>query len=57
MKLSAPKVWVWWLSVILGVVGIVGQLLSVKGLEGNLAFGLIAVGLALLAVANLIKGL
>ena len=56
MKLSAPKVWVWWLSVILGVLGILGQLDVVPALQ-PFAFALVAIGLFLLVIANMVKGL
>lgn len=56
MKLSQPKVITWWIAVILGVVGILAQLEVIPGLAG-IAFWLVLVGLALLVLATVIKGL
>jgi hypothetical protein len=56
MKLSAPKKWVWWLSLILALIGVVGQMDVIPALQ-PLAFFVLLVGFILLALANLLKGL
>lgn len=56
MKLSAPKIWVWWLSVILGILGILGEMGVVPALSPY-AFALVVIGLVLLVIANMVKGL
>lgn len=56
MKLSAPTQIVWWIAVIVGVLGLLGQLGVVAALAG-FAFWLVFIGLALLAVATMVKGL
>jgi hypothetical protein len=58
MKVSAPKVITWWIAVILGVVGVCLQLevFSLPALTPYI-FWLPVVGLALLALATLLKDL
>lgn len=55
MKLSQPKVITFWISVILAVLGLLGEFF-VAGLAPY-AFWLVLVGFILLAAGNLIKGL
>ena len=56
MKLNAPKVITWWISVIIGVLGIVASFVTIPLLSG-LAFWLVVVGFALLALGTFLKGL
>jgi hypothetical protein len=56
MKLNPPKVITWWIAVILGVLALLGYLKTIAPLTPY-AFWLAIAGLALLAVANLVKGL
>ena len=56
MRLSAPKQVVWWIAVILGVLGILATFISVPFVSGN-AFLFVAVAFVLLALATLLKGL
>ena len=56
MKLSAPKNITWWIAVILGVLGILGSLISIPLVSAN-AFWFVAIGFVLLALATLLKGL
>jgi hypothetical protein len=56
MKLTRPKVITWWIALILGVLGLIGHLGVIAALSPY-AFWLIAVGLALLLLATLIKDL
>jgi Na+-translocating ferredoxin:NAD+ oxidoreductase RnfD subunit len=56
MKLTPPKVVTWWVAVILGVLAILGNQGIVAGL-GQYAFWLAIAGLALLAIATLVKDL
>ena len=55
MKLSAPKVVTFWIAVILGVLGLLGQL-AVAALAPY-AFWLVAIGLIVLVLGNMVKGL
>jgi hypothetical protein len=55
MKLSAPKQMVWMISVILGVLGILGKFTAITFISVN-AFWLVAVGFALLALGTAMKG-
>ncbi len=56
MKLNQPKVITWWISVALGVLGLIASFVSIPVLSG-IAIWLVAAGLALLALGNLFKGL
>jgi hypothetical protein len=56
MKLSAPKTITWWIAVIIGVLGILGMLISLPFVSAN-AFWFVAVGFVLLALATLFKAL
>jgi len=54
MKLSAPKVITWWIAVVLGVLGLLGQFDIVPALGAN-AFWFVAAGLVVMALGTLIK--
>ena len=56
MQLSAPKVVTFWIAVLLGVLGFIGTLATIP-LVSPYAFWFVFFGFALLAVANLTKGL
>jgi len=56
MKLTPPKVITWWIGLILGVLGLLGQAGIIAALNPY-AFWLALVGLALLLLATLIKNL
>lgn len=56
MRLTPPKKVVWWISVILGALGILGTLVSIPVISG-IAFWLVAAGLVLLVLATALKGL
>lgn len=56
MRLSAPKEIVWWIAVILGVLGILASFISLPFVSDN-AFWFVAIGFVLLALATLLKGL
>ena len=56
MKLTPPKRITFWISVLLGVLGFIGQVASVP-LLSPFAFWLLFVGFALLVLALLVKGL
>ena len=53
MKLSAPKNITWWVAVVLGVVGFLGNFLGFAGI----GFWLLFLGFAVLAVATFVEGL
>ena len=56
MKLSPPKTITWWIALILGVLGLFGFLGVIAALS-QYAFWFVAVGLGLMLVATLVKGL
>ena len=56
MRLSRPKTITWWIAVIVGAAGIAAKLAAIPVLSG-IAFWLVAAAFALLALANLLKGL
>lgn len=56
MKLNPPKQITWWISLALGVIGLVAKLVTIPVLSG-LAFWLVLVGLVLLVLANVLTGL
>ena len=56
MSLSAPKQITWWIALIVGIVGIVAQLVTIPVLTG-LAFWLVVVAFVLLILATFLKGL
>jgi hypothetical protein len=57
MKPSAPKVITWWVSVIIVVIGILGYTKTISGISTDMAFWLVVIGFALLAIANLVRNL
>jgi hypothetical protein len=56
MKLNAPKNVTWWIAVVLGVLGILGNYMAIPFVSG-FAFLFVAVGFVLLALATYLKGL
>ncbi|NLE99968.1 MAG: hypothetical protein GX601_03235 [Anaerolineales bacterium] len=56
MKLSAPKQVTWIIALILGVIGLIGALVTIPVISG-ISFWIVLVGLALLLLATLIDGL
>lgn len=56
MKLSAPKNLTWWIAVILGVLGFLGNFVTLPVISG-LSFWLLFLGFAILAVATFVEGL
>jgi len=54
MKLSAPKVIVFWIAVILAVVGFL-SFLSIIPIEASTGFWALVIGFVLLALGNLLK--
>jgi hypothetical protein len=56
MKLNAPKQVTWYIALILGLVGILGTLVTIPVISG-LAFWIVAVALALMLLATYMEGL
>jgi hypothetical protein len=56
MKLNAPKVITWWISVIIGVLGIVAFFVTIPVLSAY-AFWVVVVGFVLLVLGTFLKGL
>ena len=55
MRLSAPKKTTWWVAVIVGVVGVVANLVTIPVISG-FAFWLVVIGFVLLALGTYLKG-
>jgi hypothetical protein len=55
MRLTPPKKWVFWASVILVVLGLVGKFVNIPFLT-DYAFWIVVVGYVLLAAGNYLKG-
>lgn len=55
MRLTPPKKIVFWISVILAVVGLVASFVTIPFLSG-IAFWLVLVGYVLLFLGNTVKG-
>ena len=56
MNLSAPKNATWWVAVVLGVLGLLGNFVALPVI-GGMSFWLLLLGFALLVVATAIDGL
>jgi hypothetical protein len=56
MKLTPPKVITFWIAVILGLAGLLGQV-GLLGFLAPYAFWLVFVGLVVLALSLLVKGI
>lgn len=56
MKLNAPKQIIWIICLLLGVLGVLGELVTIPVVSG-IAFWLVVVGLALLLLATALKNL
>jgi hypothetical protein len=56
MELSAPKQVTWWIALIIGLVGLIANLVTIPVLSG-LAFWLVLIALVLLLLATLIPDL
>jgi len=56
MKLSAPKQVTWLVAVVVGVAGILANIVTIPVLSG-ISFWLVVVGFVLLALATLLKDL
>ncbi len=57
MKLSRPKNVTWWIALILGVLGIFGQLAPSTPIIGQYSFWFVAAAFVLLILATLLKDL
>ena len=56
MRLNAPKKNIWWISVILGVLGVLGAVVTIPFISAY-AFWLVTVGFILLALSTVLKGM
>jgi len=57
MTLSSPKMITWVIAVVLGVIGILANLVALPIVSATFGFWLLAIAFALLAVGSAIKGL
>ena len=57
MKLSPPKQLTFWVSVIIGVLGILGQLIPSLPVVSDYSFWLVTIGFVLLVLGNALTGL
>ncbi|MCA9743651.1 MAG: hypothetical protein H6695_03405 [Deferribacteres bacterium] len=55
MRLNAPKQIVWTISVVLGVLGLIGKFTTIAVLSAN-AFWLVLAGFVILAASTVLKG-
>jgi hypothetical protein len=55
MRLTPPKKWVFWASVVLGLLGLIGNLVTLPFVSA-FAFWFVFVGLALLVAGLVLKG-
>ncbi len=56
MKTNAPRSIVWWISVVIGVLGIIGRFVAIPVLSAY-SWWLVTLGFIILALATVIKGL
>jgi hypothetical protein len=56
MKLTPPKQITFWISIVLGLLGLIATFVSIPVVSG-LAFWFVFIGLALLVAGLLVKGL
>jgi hypothetical protein len=56
MKLTPPKNITFWVAIVLGLLGFIGNFTAIRFVSGY-AFWFVFVGFALLALGNLLKGL
>ncbi|MCL4805051.1 MAG: hypothetical protein KJ046_12190 [Anaerolineae bacterium] len=57
MTLSSPKMITWVIALILGVVGILANLVALPIVSAGIGFWLLAIAFLLLLVASVVKGL
>ena len=57
MRLNAPTKLVWIIAVVLGVLGLLGELLPSAPIIGQFGFWFVVIGWLLLAIATLAKGM
>ena len=57
MTLSSPKMITWVIALILGIVGILANLVALPVVSETLGFWLLAIAFLLLLVASVVKGL
>jgi hypothetical protein len=57
VKLSPPKQMTFWVSVIIGVLGILGQLVPSLPVVSDYSFWLVTIGFVLLVLGNALTGL
>jgi hypothetical protein len=55
MRLNAPKKITWWIAVVVGVVGVLAELVTIPVLS-SIAFWLVAAAFVVLALATYLKG-
>jgi hypothetical protein len=55
MRLSAPKKWVWYVSLFLGLIALLFQVVKVPVITDR-SFWIVAIGWLLLILATLLKG-
>lgn len=57
MQLSSPKMFTWVIALILGLVGILANLVALPIISASFGFWLLAIAFLLLLVATIVKGL
>ena len=56
MPLSEPRVFTWWVAMILGALGILARFVHIPVLSDRIAFWLVVAGFVVLVLATLLKG-
>ena len=57
MPLSEPRVFTWWVAMILGALGILARFVTIPVLSDRIAFWLVVAGFVVLVLATLLKGI
>ncbi|HRN69302.1 MAG TPA: hypothetical protein PK205_12690 [Promineifilum sp.] len=57
MTLSSPKMITWVIALVLGVIGILANLVSLPIVSAGFGFWLLVIGFVLLAAGSVVKGL
>lgn len=57
MTLSSPKMITWVIALVLGVIGILANLVALPIVSAGFGFWLLVIGFLLLVVASVVKGL
>lgn len=57
MKLTPPTQAMWFIALILGIIGVLATLVTINGISSSVAFWLVAAGWLILVLATALKDL